>query len=103
MQQTRDLTQHSSYEAFVSISIQAINVAGQTQDSNTQHAAINPPAPKERALIPAGMDKHAKKALWEQRKGDRARARQVLHVCQLAGLRMLQRHVNAAQNVSCCT
>ena len=57
--------------------VQAINVAGQTQDSNTEHGAITPPAPKERALIPAGMDKHAKKALWEQRKADRARARQV--------------------------
>lgn len=60
---------------FVSLN-QAINVAGQTKDSNTEHAPITPPAPKERALIPAGMDKHAKKALWEQRKTDRARARQ---------------------------
>ena len=56
--------------------LQAVNISKQSQDaSDSLHAAIEPPAPKKRALTPAGMDKHAKKALWDQRKAERARAR----------------------------
>jgi len=58
--------------------VQAVNVVNQAGDSSaTPHPPTEPPAPKERALMPAGMDKHAKKAHWDQRKAERARARQV--------------------------
>ncbi|DBA81104.1 TPA: COP9 signalosome complex subunit 8 [Trebouxia sp. C0005] len=61
---------------FISLD-QAANVVNQAGDSSaTSHPPTEPPAPKERALMPAGMDKHAKKAHWDQRKAERARARQ---------------------------
>ncbi len=65
--------------------VQAVNVANQAGDSSaTSHPPTEPPAPKERALMPAGMDKHAKKAHWDQRKAERARARQVSTACHSA-------------------
>ncbi|KAL3148770.1 COP9 signalosome complex subunit 8 [Trebouxia sp. C0009 RCD-2024] len=55
---------------------QAANIAKQSQhNTDSPHEAIQPPAPKRQALSPAGMDKHAKKALWDQRKAERARVR----------------------------
>lgn len=47
--------------------------APDTPDSANE--AIEPAAPKRQAVSSAGLDRHAKKALWDQRKADRARAR----------------------------
>lgn len=75
--QTAAQDQMWTYQAPAEIT-QAVNVASQAvEGSAASHPPVQPPAPKERALTPAGMDKHAKKALWDQRKAERARARQV--------------------------
>ena len=53
-----------------------MNVAKQAQDTpDSSKETIEPAAPKRQAVSSAGLDKHAKKALWDQRKADRAKAR----------------------------
>lgn len=73
---TNDTLQMIAADVTASSFLQAANIAKQSQENtDSPHEAIEPPAPKRQALSPAGMDKHAKKALWDQRKAERARAR----------------------------